>query len=164
MSAAEAGTTAQEFPPHVTLTGFFHRRAADVPNVVAACTAAVDTAVPAGFDGVRCAGPVTVEFDTNDRFIGLQVAAPWLDHVVSAFVGDPSIQPRDGGDEALRPKSWLHMSLSYGEQFDTAREQALVLAEPFRSITAEREWTVALWRRDQPGWERLVAIPVTCGA
>lgn len=160
VSAAEASTSAQEFPPHVTLTGFFRRRAEQVPAVVAACAAAVDAAVPAGLDGTRWAGPVALEFQANDEWVGLHVGAAWMDAVIATFVSDPSLEP--DGDDALRPKSWLHLSLSYGEQFEWARDQATILAEPFADVTAESEWTVSLWRRTEAAWERLAAIPVTC--
>lgn len=160
VSAADASTSAQEYPPHVTLTGFFHRTSDHVPAAIAALHAAADAAVPAGLDGERWAEPAELEFQANDEWVGLHVQCPWMDALIAAFVADPGLAPAAVGEDELRPKSWLHVSLSYGEQFEWAREMASGLAEPFAGVTEEREWGVGLWRRTEFGWERLAGVTV----
>lgn len=160
VSAADASTSAQEFPPHVTLTGFFHRSPAHVPPAIAALHAAADAAVPAGLDGVRWTEPAALELQANDEWVGLHVQSAWMDAVAAAFVAEPSAGPADPAEDALRPKSWLHLSLSYGEQFEWARATATELAAPFADLTAAAEWSIALWRRTEFAWERLAAVDV----
>lgn len=163
VSAAEATTSAQEFPPHVSLTGFFHRPHDRVAEVTAAFAAALDAAAPAGLDGIRWVGPVALEFQANDTWIGLHVEAPWMDAVIAAFV---AACPQVAGDDPVRPKSWLHVSLSYGEQFEwacAAAETAAVQAG-FADLAGESDWSVSLWHRDGSHWERLVSEPVRAGS
>lgn len=161
MSAADTTTSAQEYPPHVTLTGFFHRPPERLPDVLAAFEAALDAAVPAGFDGVRWAAPTALELQANDEWTGLHVDAPWMDAVIAAFVADAAVQVAGSGEDALRPKSWLHVSLAYGEGYDhVARDAAAEAALPFTGLPAEAEWSVSLWRRAEGAWERLAAADV----
>lgn len=160
VSAAEASTSAQEYPPHVTLTGFFHRLPEHVPNAVVALQAAADATVPAGLDGERWAEPATLELQANDEWVGLHVQSAWMDALIAAFVTSPALVPAGPGEDALRPKSWLHVSLSYGEQFEWARPAATDLAAPFAELAVEREWGVGLWRRTDFGWDRLAGITV----
>ena len=158
-SAADATTSAQEYPPHVTLTGFFHRPPEALPDVLAAFRAAVDATVPAGLDGSRWATPVTLEYQANDTWIGLHVQAAWMDAVIAAFV---EACPAVPGDDPVRPKSWLHVSLSYGEQFEWAHDAAAALAAQvgLPDVTGENEWSVAVWYRDDSDWERLTSATV----
>lgn len=161
MSTSDVTTEAQEYPPHVTLTGFFHRRSGRVPEVLTAARAAVDAAVPAGLDGGRWAAPATLELQINDDWIGLHVTAGWMDAVIAAFCAPGSRAHPVAGEDALRPKSWLHVSLAYGNGFDVhARTLATEHAEAFAGLASEAVWTIAVWRRDGPVWERLLGIPI----
>src|SRR5690606_21625144 len=110
----------------------------------------------------RWAVPASLELQVNDDWAGLHVTADWMDGVVAAFTDAGSgAQPNDAGDDPLRPKSWLHVSLAYGNGYDVhARTVAAEHASAFADLSAEGTWTVSLWRRDRPQWERLVAFPV----
>jgi hypothetical protein len=162
MSAADAATDAQTYPPHVTLTGFFRRGPDRVTPVVDAFTRAVDAAAPQGLDGVRWVVPAALELQVGDDWTGLHVTAPWMDAVVAAFASPDSVaQPADAGDDELRPKSWLHLSLAYGSGYDEfARAAAAEHTVELERLTAEAEWTVSLWRRDGSAWDRVAAIDV----
>jgi len=159
VSAADATTSAQEYPPHVTLTGFFHRSESRLADVLAAFQAAVDVAVPAGLDGSRWAGPVALEYQANDTWIGLHVQAEWIDAVIAAFT---DAHRELDGEDPVRPKAWLNLSLSYGEQYEWAREQAAELAAGFAEVTTEAEWSVSLWHRHESAWDRLATVAVRC--
>lgn len=154
VSAAEAATSAQEYPPHVSLTGFFGRHPARRADVVDAFTAALDEVVPAGLDGSRWAGPVTTEYQANDEWIGFHVQASWMDALIAAFVADPRTAP-DAAEDPVRPKSWLHLSLAYGDGFADGRPVAEAESAPFADVRTETAWSLAVWRRDAHGWERL---------
>ena len=162
MSAADAATEAQSYPPHVTLTGFFHRTPGRVMSIAEAFTRAVDAAAPQGLDGVRWVEPAELDLQVNHDWTGLHVTAPWMDAVVAAFASpDSAAQPADGGEDELRPKSWLHLSLAYGAGYDEfSRAAAAEHTAELQRLTAEAKWTVALWRRDGSAWDRLAAIDV----
>lgn len=162
MSAADAATDAQTYPPHVTLTGFFRRGPDRVMPVVDAFTRALDAAAPQGLDGVRWVEPAALGLQANHDWTGLHVTAPWMDAVVAAFASPASsAQPADAGEDELRPKSWLHLSLAYGAGYDEfARAAAAEHAVELERLAAEAEWTVSLWRRDGSAWDRLAAIDV----
>ncbi len=164
VSAADASTTAQEYPPHVSLTGFFRRLPEHVDTARAALRAACDTAVPAGLDGTRWVEAATLELQANDEWVGLHVEAAWMDALIGAFADDPTVAPVGSDEDPVRPKAWLHLSLSYGEQMERLAAMATELAEPFAELTGEAEWVVGLWRRTADGWERLEAVAVTGGA
>lgn len=162
-SVADVSTTAQEYPPHVTLTGFFRRTPEQFDRVLGALIDALDATVPAGLDGVRWAGPVRLELQANDEWMGLHVQAAWMDAVIAAFVGHAGTQPSGPGEDALRPKAWLHLSLAYGERLDAFAGRDDLSAE-FAGLAGERSWTVSLWERGDPGWARLAAVDVVAAS
>jgi hypothetical protein len=162
MSAADAATDAQTYPPHVTLTGFFHRTPDRVMSIAEAFARAVDAAAPQGLDGLRWVTPATLELQVNHDWTGFHVTAQWMDAVVAAFASpDSAALPANTGEDELRPKSWLHLSLAYGTGYDEfARGAAAEHTVELERLTAEAEWTVGLWRRDGSAWDRLAAIGV----
>jgi hypothetical protein len=162
MSAADAATDAQAYPPHVTLTGFFRRQPSRLPAIVDAFAGALDAAAPAGLDGLRWVVPAALELQVNDDWIGFHVTAAWMDRLVAAFCTPGSAaQPAGAGDDELRPKSWLHLSLAYGAGYDeSTRAAAVEHIVALEGLTAATEWTVSLWHRRAPGWERLAAVDV----
>ncbi|MDW3218951.1 MAG: hypothetical protein R8F63_10095 [Acidimicrobiales bacterium] len=138
----DAPTTAQTYPPHCTLTGFFHRARTDVARAVDDARAAV-----------AAAGPPTLVTVDRLRFapdwIGLELTAPWLLAVTEAFVDRHELAE---GDDALRPKDWLHLSIAYGDgDLDAAARMAQRL-DP----TLVAGWDVGVWERDADGsWTEL---------
>jgi hypothetical protein len=162
MSAADAATDAQTYPPHVTLTGCFHRDPSRVMPILDAYSRAVDAAAPRGLDGVRWMAPAALELQVDDAWAGFHVAAPWMDAVVAAFTApDSAAHPATSGDDELRLRSWLHLSLAYGDGYDDcARTAAAAHAAGLQGLTSEGEWTVSLWRRDGSSWDRLATADV----
>jgi hypothetical protein len=162
MSAADAATDAQAYPPHVTLTGFFRRQPSRLPAIVDAFAGALDAAAPAGLDGLRWVVPAALELQVNDDWIGFHVTAAWMDRLVAAFCTPGSAaQPAGAGDDELRPKSWLHLSLAYGAGYDeSTRAAAADHAAELQTLMAEGQWTVALWRADGSTFDRLAAADV----
>lgn len=138
-----APTTAQTYPPHCTLTGFFRRPADAVPRILGELAGAHDDigAVPAE--------PVEVlALHRREDWVGLELRSPWLHQLTAAFVDRHVIGP---GDDPLRPKDWLHLSAAYGDG-DLAAAQPLV-ADLDPALAAE--WEVDLWQRDEDGtWTR----------
>ena len=136
-ATALGATTAQTYPPHCTLTGFF-RRSPDRISVVADEVREVIGADPAVPDGeVRI-----VQLLQTDEWIGLELSSPWLEDLTRRFADVHAVKP---GEDALRPKDWLHLSLAYGVDDLT----------PYRSLTDRcgltstltGSWEVALWER-----------------
>jgi hypothetical protein len=162
MSAADAATDAQTYPPHVTLTGFFHRDPDRMAPILDAFTRAIDTAAPRGLDGLRWVAPATLELQVNHDWAGLHVTAPWMDALVAAFAApDSAALPAGAGEDELRPKSWLHVSLAYGAGYDEfARAATAEHAVGLEGLTTEGEWTLSLWRRSHVAWDRLAAVDV----
>ena len=166
MSAADAATDAQAYPPHLSLTGFFQRDPDRVMPIVDAFVRAVDAAAPQGLDGLRWVAPATLELQLNHDWAGFHVTAPWMDALVAAFAApDSPARSNDAGEDELRPKSWLHVSLAYGAGYDEfARAAAAEHAVELERLTAEGEWIVSLWRRDGSEWARLASADVGAAA
>ncbi len=142
-------TTAQTYPPHCTLTGFFHR----LGDRVAATVAEIDGALAAADvapDGTFPDGEVVVEeLVTDDGWVGLRLTSPRLVELAAALAS--AHRPRPDEDE-LRIKDWLHLSLAY----DTPDLRAhAALAVEVVDPAADVRWQVGLWeRRPDGGWER----------
>ena len=133
-------TTAQTYPPHVTLTGFFHRR--DAAGVIDAAATIDD--VPPGVVEVR-------RLNCTDDWVGLEIGSTWLEAATAAFA-DRTPPPGVGEDE-IRRKDWLHLSLAYGvTDLAPHAEHARRAIDP--ALAAG--WEVALWERSTGGrWDRL---------
>lgn len=136
-------TTAQDYPPHCTLTGFFHRDAGDIGRIVDEVAAAVADVGPEPTDAVRI-----VALHRRADWIGLELASPWLKDVTVRFV---ELHRCRANDDALRPKDWLHLSIAYG--VDDLREAAE--SADGLDLTLPVDWEVRLWQRhDDGGWTR----------
>ena len=143
---ADHGTTAQTYPPHVTLTGFFRRpetRADEIARQTADFLATSGQPEPAEVD--------IVELRTTDEWCGLVVDSPWLIDLTDRWMATQRV---DTGEDALRPKRWLHLSLAYG---DGAVADVAEAATAAIDVELTVGWEVGLWRRVEPGaWMRLV--------
>ena len=137
-------TTAQTYPPHCTLTGFFHRRTERLPGVAAEVARAAEAAEPGA------SGTVVVEGLRIEReWIGLDLHSPTLRQLTDDFA---SAHRLEAGDDTLRLKEWLHLSLAYGVA-DLAPYADL--AEKTIDAGARATWEVALWERRPDGsWLR----------
>lgn len=139
--ARRAPTTAQTYPPHCTLTGFFRRDRSEIARIRAEVDDAVAAASP---------GPVTIErMRSADNWVGLELSSTWLLAVTSAFVDIHRLGP---GDDPLRPKDWLHLSIAYGDG-------DLAAAAPIATTLDLRQpvgWKIGLWERAPDGpWTAL---------
>jgi hypothetical protein len=145
---------AHDYPPHCTLTGFFH----DLPGAVPSYESALERALAA----VALPSPV-VEIRglrIEPAWHGLELTAPALAAVVAGFVRRAASGTRV---DALRPKSWLHLSLAYEfDERDAARlaELARALVDPARPVA----WELGLWERAGAAWHCHWRRPLADGA
>jgi hypothetical protein len=139
-----APTVAQTFPPHCSLTGFFRRTHVRSAGVVDELTRAIadlgpvpDNAVTV--DGVR----------RQPDWVGLELESRWLLRAVRKLIAASEPGP---GEDALRPKDWLHLSLAYGiDDLDVHASLAQTMFE--NPLSAG--WSVGLWERLPTGeWRR----------
>jgi ubiquitin-associated SH3 domain-containing protein len=135
-------TTAQGYPPHCTLTGFFHRDRSEIPRIVAEIDAASAT-VERPVGGVDIIG-----LHHRPDWVGLELASDWLHRLTARFV---ELHAVGRTDDPLRPKDWLHLSIGYG--VDDLR--AAVDATDDLDIALACAWEVGLWQRHPDGaWSR----------
>lgn len=154
MARAIAPTVAQTYPPHCTLTGFFHRPAHRVQESCDALAVALDRA-GLGPDGRAESCEVTVRgLHHRDGWLGLELDSTRLRGTAAAFAA-AAAPLRRPGDDALRLKEWLHLSLAYDTDPATLARHA-ALARAVVEPDLQCDWEVGLWRR-HPGdqWERL---------
>lgn len=140
-------TTAQTYPPHCTLTGFFHRRRADLPRIADEVRAAVGEVVPVPAPAVDL-----VALHTGDDWVGLELRSQLFLDIAARFA---QTHRRDDDEDAVRLKDWMHLSLAYGP-VDDMRHYTRLATGLFDHMPPRCEWEIALWehRRDR-SWHRL---------
>lgn len=143
-------TTAQTYPPHCTLTGFFRRPAERVAEITAEIQQVIADAGPVPDDAVSYLGLLD-----RPGWVGFELRSLWLAERTADVVLAHRLQPED---DALRPKDWLHLSLAYG----------VGDIDPYRNLATEHPldpapgggWELALWERRADGaWRRLTTSP-----
>lgn len=136
-------TTAQAYPVHCTLTGFFRRAGRRGDDVV---TALGDVVARVGVpDDIR-----VDRLGVHGGWVGLELSSPGLLHLIDRVVeADRPV----GGEDPLRPKDWLHVSLAYGvDEIAPYAELARELVDP----TLASSWEIGFWERLPDGrWVRL---------
>lgn len=131
-------TTAQQFPPHCTLTGFFHDRRDAIARYVDAARQVVR---PVAVD--------VVALHSGDEWIGLELASPELQRLTADFAA--LVADAGTRTDEIRPKDWLHLSLAYGHAAaDTAELAALAtdLVDP----AAPAGWDLRVYERRDGEW------------
>jgi ubiquitin-associated SH3 domain-containing protein len=137
--------SAHAYPPHITLTGFFHDDATAIPRYVAALGSACLRAMPA-----RPASAVLIrEIALLDGFHGLLADSPWLEALTADFAA--TVDSPSRRDE-LRLKRWLHLSLAY--EFRPEDGPALAdMAASMLDVAAPVAWELRLYERlPDGGW------------
>jgi ubiquitin-associated SH3 domain-containing protein len=139
-----APTTAQTYPPHCTLTGFFRRDDQGASNAIDRMGRAIDQAGPVPDDAVDIVG-----LTADERWVGLELRSTWLADLAATAAARHQEGP---GDDPIRLKDWLHLSLAYGlDDLTTHAALALDSIDP----TLDAGWEVALWERHRDGaWTR----------
>lgn len=137
-------TTAHSYPPHVTLTGFFRRTPERAEEVVAEFAANFNDALVAPEMSVNVMG-----LHASPEWVGLVVESEWAKARVAEFVDGHVV---GAGDDAIRPKDWLHLSLAYGVLPDgvplTSYE---VVARRDVDPDLASSWRLGLWERTADG-------------
>lgn len=137
-------TTAQTYPPHCTLTGFFRRAGDRARDTITSMGRMVSEAGPVPRDAVEVAA-----LSHHGDWVGLELRSPWLIELTAAIV---AAHPPRGDEDALRPKDWLHLSLAYGVP-DVG--PYLPLADALVDPALPAGWDVRVWeRRDDGTWYR----------
>lgn len=137
--------SAHAYPPHITLTGFFHDDAVAIPCYLAALESAHARAM-----ATRPASPVRIrKMAFRDGFHGLFINAPWLESLTADFIAAAASPSRR---DRLRPKDRLHLSLAYG--FRPADGSALAaMVTAMVDVAAPVEWELRLYERlPDGGW------------
>ena len=105
---------AHQYMPHCTLTGFFH----DQEEAIALYLQTLESLM---LEALKTPAKIQITdllFKTD--WHGLMLESPWLQSLTQAFAEKANSPTRM---EALRLKTWLHVSLAYG--FDPEHSQGL---------------------------------------
>lgn len=144
-SAAEVGkNTAHRYPPHITLTGFFHDEPASVPRYTAALEQALERARP-----TRPELPFTITaLEINSYFVGLLLNSPWAEGLIADFAATVVSPTRH---DALRLKSNLHLSLAYS--FPPEQQAPLTtLAHELVDLSLPVAWELRFYEQLKEEW------------
>ena len=128
---------AHAYMPHISLTGFFQDEPTAIPDYVALLEALLRTQDPIA---------VLVErLIFSEEFHGFEISSPGLRTLTDSFIANA---PRKSRHEAIRPKTWLHLSLAYQflpEHHATLKETAESF--PFERHTVSCPWEVRFYER-----------------
>ncbi|MCU0494158.1 MAG: hypothetical protein MUD01_21420 [Chloroflexaceae bacterium] len=129
---------AHRYPPHITLTGFFHDEAEAVPGYLAALEAALQRARAAALPTITIK-----EMALGEAWHGLEIDSPWLQALAADFAAHAASPSRR---DAIRLKDWLHVSLAYG--FAPEQGPALAaLASELVDVSAAVVWELRFYER-----------------
>ena len=126
------------------MTGFFQRTRDRIAEVAVEVQTLVDRHGP-----IPATAVADSRLTSGPEWVGLELHSPWLQALTADF--ERSHRLLDGEDP-IRPKDWLHLSLAYGrEDLDPHR----ALAEQLFAPIPTGGWEVALWQRLADGsWRR----------
>lgn len=142
--AVSPPTTAHTYPPHVTLTGFFRRGDHRAGEMIELARELIANAGPPPAGSVE-----VVDLLARPDWVGLEVSSEWLTGLASTFA-DADVAGAE--EDAIRLKTWLHLSLAYGvDDLSAHAVSARELVDPSLPVV----WEVALWERLPAGdWRR----------
>lgn len=149
-AASFGGTAAQTYPPHCTLTGFFHRDAARRDEAIADIVDVINTRGPS----VPAADVEIVAVRHHEQWLGLELYAPKFIEVAHEFARRHGTA--DDEDE-VRVKTWPHLSLAYGvDDLSSYSETLRRYEDDDATDWSCTEWELGLWERTPGGvWHRL---------
>ena len=139
-------TTAQTYPPHCTLTGFFRRDAQSMQRIIDEVRLAVGECARVSSVAVDL-----VELHTSPDWVGIELRSQLFLDVADRF----RITHEPGeGDDPIRCKDWMHLSLAYGDGIDLTRYGGLATGL-FADALTPCQWEIGLWERSRSGrWLR----------
>ena len=146
---------AHAFPPHITLTGFFHDIAETVPHYVECCAEAIDNAPEAVSPRINVVGSLF-----RPDFHGLLIDSSWAQEMTEQFAARAAAVSETRIDE-IRAKDCLHLSLAY--DFAVADHDGLrMLTNEMVDPQADATWEVRLYeRRPASQWKQHAAWVIT---
>ncbi|MEO0490577.1 MAG: hypothetical protein AAFZ49_13615 [Cyanobacteria bacterium J06659_2] len=149
-----AKNAAHSYMPHCTLTGFFDDFNRAVPIYTRTLVRAYKRALRSRPNPALTIKDLSFKPDWH----GLELDSPWLKQLVLDFACTASSPSRKN---AIRPKSWLHLSLAYEFVADQA-ESLAQLAQSMVDPNAPADWELRFYQRD-PGnrWICHQALPLS---
>jgi ubiquitin-associated SH3 domain-containing protein len=131
--------TAHQYPPHISLTGFYHDVASTIPAYVQQLDHALAT--------VRQLQPAPVisltRLNMSEDFHGIEIESMWLKQVIDVFITFAQSSTRR---DAIRKKDWLHLSLAY--HFEPAQGTKLKeLAQSHIRLNAPVRWQLRFYEQ-----------------
>lgn len=139
-------TTAQTYPPHCTLTGFFHRDPSALDRISDEVRVAVGDCAQVSSVAVDL-----VSLHITDTWVGIELRSQLFLDVADRFRVTHELGE---GDDPIRCKDWLHLSLAYGDGVDLTRYGGLA-AGLFGDALTPCDWEIGLWERTDAGrWVR----------
>ncbi|NJN18162.1 MAG: hypothetical protein HC822_18795 [Oscillochloris sp.] len=136
--------TAHTYPPHITLTGFFH----DEPGSIRGYCAALAAAHTQMLREQPMTEIAITELRLRAEFHGLLISSCWLEELTAIFA-TRAVSPTRR--DAIRCKRNLHLSLAYGFPADQGPGLA-VLARELVDPAAPVQWVLGLYERRNDEW------------
>lgn len=135
-------TTAQMYPPHCTLTGFFPCPEHLLDDVAARLAGAV----PGEWEP-----PPVLDHLETDEWVGLTVSSPQWEALAVRFADGCAGLPI----EAVRPKTNLHLSLAYGPEY-VRHQHGHLVQHLFAAVDlGDADWTIGLWTLIGTDWSQV---------
>ncbi len=149
--AVPGPNAAHRYPPHISLTGFFHDDATAVPKYVNWLSSALQRAAHRADICIK-----TMMLELN--FHGLIIESPWLRQLASDFA---ALAQSPSRKDQLRLKDWLHLSLAY--EFSPEQHECLKsIAQSLVDVNALVSWELCFYeRRVNDAWCCLASWPIS---
>lgn len=141
-------TSAQSYPPHCSLTGFFRLPVERLDELVQLVHAAI------GASGFQGATEVPLSRVQTADWLGFSGAQPaWL------VVAQQTAQAEAGAacGEGLRVKSDHHLSLAYGRGYQAQRHRKLAREVFSKESYGDSQWSIGVWKLENMTWSSLSA-------
>ena len=132
---------AHKYPVHCSLTGFFHDEAASIPIYIDA----LRSTLAEHFDrSVSDLVPSVDQLRLEGSWFGLELSSAPLVTLMESFAAR---QPTLARIDALRVKTWLHVSIAYEFNPEHAAELAALAQTTINAGSQVDDWHLGLWER-----------------